>query len=1095
MAQTNLLELAKQGDPQAIATLMNRSLQPRGMTALVSRQGNCLYVLLQAEQVPNRQVLTAFVQNGISNLGVSSIQLVKISGQQFGMAEPAWTQDLQIDTPDLGDLGLGDLEAEPTAPPYDAGASLDGLDDIAPTPNPVGDILSELTAPPPSPTFEPEGWSPEEPALNFEDEFASDSLSPLEEDFSEDFSLDTSSGDLSDDLLADLDLGADLEADLMADFQPNDPGLGLGLSGLDDLESSLSDANLGSDFSEFDQDTGSFDSASDSASDSAFTDGSFSDTALDASAPPDAGIQEPSSDALLSELDALESTQDWSFDEPDEMLSDLGSLEGDLAQVGNEFLEIDAVTGESSPGMGLEPDEFDIGLPDLELSGSASDSSFDLTPEVLDFPLTNFDELSPSSVDEPLSEPSSGLEDLGFGDSSPSVPNDAGFDDMGLGDAGLDSAEFGNTEFGNTEFGSPDFDDASLSNADFDLDSSSADLLSESPASADLEGAFADLEGMGVPVADNGQQEDDFGAIAAGFETEAQFDDLLTDSSTAEFDQSTDFTEPAPPPPAPYVAEEISLDLDLDDIQLPPVTDESGDDWDADLEFGNLTGEDLSDFTADPAEPAETAAEAAAELEALDRSNELTGGEFTSGEWEAAASTGEPSGFAEALEREPVPVPFSTDFDFAESVPAAPVAALAGDAAPWLSELPPEFVIDVTLDGSLLNSAREGIAEVGLSGAIATESSELAEDLELEAQDLDFEATPHNLALESSVGVASDDLDFDLSNLDDLADLDALDQPNNSASPASPPDADLFDETSDIPLSQLPTEIPPSEIRADELDTSDFLDLPLSGVELDEAAFSSPYDTSPANEFTLEDETAPTELMPLTEETLPSELLVDDLGEAGGFEMDNLGPELNSLEREDFQPPEPEATGGDGLGLGGSEAFDLDAPAGDWQNELDPLPKTTFGLDGENETSILLDPSAHPSASSVPVSPSSELDREERGWQGGEVAASANLPISPLSSSEEGWNYGIPPAPPPPEDTFAYPASAPQTPDSTAVGLDDGEAEEGADSFGGRATNLLYAVLLALLAWILALIGRSLWTEFTQPEPPPAPAGEVLPQP
>ncbi|WP_448598367.1 hypothetical protein [Thermoleptolyngbya sp.] len=1129
MAQTNLLELAKQGDPQAIATLMNRSLQPRGMTASVNRQGNCLYVMLQAEQVPNRQVLTAFVQNGISNLGVSSIQLVKIAGQQFGMAEPAWTQDLRIDTPDLGTLGLDDPEpADPNAPLYDVAPSLDGLDDIAPDSNPVGDILSELTAPPPSSTFESEGWPLEEPAPDFESEFTSSNLPSPEDNFLEDFedfsddidsshlnddfladgdfpSLESNSSDdfsddidssgLNDDFLADLDLitnlGTDSESDLIADLSPTNldiqsfdsPETGfdertdddLGLGELGDLESSLPASDPESDFLEPDLDSDSYGNTSGNIT------------------PPDVRMHKLSSDALLSDLNALESTQDWSLDKPDELLSDLGPLEDDLAQIGDELSEIDAVAEEPRPSTGLEPDELDLGLPDLDSFSSESDDGFDLTPEVGNFPLDDFEELSSSSISEPPSEPLSGLDDLDFGDSSSTLDN-AGLGDMSLGDAGLDSPEpsgeefggeeFGGAEFGTTEFSSPDFDDASLGDANLNLDLSSPDLLGEPAASADLEGAFSDLEAMGEPAADRGQEEDDLGAtpeipeeiasqIGAGFETEAQFDDLLPDSSTTELNQSTDFAEPAPTP-APYVAEEISLDLDLDDIQLPPVTAEGGDDWDADLEFGNLTEEDLSSFTADPAEPAETAVEAAAELAALDRGSEFVSGEFTSGDWETAAPTREPSEFDESFELASSPVPLPADF---AASAAAPISAPVGDAAPWLSELPPEFVIDVTLNDFLPESGGVGLlgsVGSGESRAIAPASLELAQDLELEAQDLYFESAADSITSESSPADASSDFDVDLGNVGDLDssgldNLDDLERPNNSGSPDSLLDADLFDETPDIPLSQLPTEIPASEIREDEQAVPDFLDRSLSDLEFNEVAFNSPYDSSPdsfsADEFTLEDETAPTELMSASEETLPSELLVDDLDESGGFEMDNLGLGLNRLEREDFQPSAPEASGGDDVGL-----------------EDDP------------GTTILLDPAAYPEASFGAASPSPELDREEQDWLTSEVAASANPPGSPLSSAEEGWSYGIPPAPPPPEDTLAYPASAPPTPDQAAVGASEREAEAATESMGGRATNLLYAVLLVLLTWILALIGRSLWTELTQPEPIPAPAVDESPQ-
>jgi len=97
MTQSNLIELAKQGDPQAIATLMNRSLQTKGILARVNREGNRLQIQLEAEQVPNREALMAFVQNGLSNLHIENISTVEVAGQQQGQGETAWVQEWQLD--------------------------------------------------------------------------------------------------------------------------------------------------------------------------------------------------------------------------------------------------------------------------------------------------------------------------------------------------------------------------------------------------------------------------------------------------------------------------------------------------------------------------------------------------------------------------------------------------------------------------------------------------------------------------------------------------------------------------------------------------------------------------------------------------------------------------------------------------------------------------------------------------------------------------------------------------------------------------------------------------------------------------------------
>jgi hypothetical protein len=136
MTQPNLLELARQGDPHAIATLMNRSLQPRGMTATVERQGDRLLVALEAEQVPNRQVLTTFVQNGIQNLRPQAIHSVEISAHQVGTATSAWTQELVLEPPVDGvasEAMDGTLpQSEPAAPPQPLAAPSEPLPEPEP---------------------------------------------------------------------------------------------------------------------------------------------------------------------------------------------------------------------------------------------------------------------------------------------------------------------------------------------------------------------------------------------------------------------------------------------------------------------------------------------------------------------------------------------------------------------------------------------------------------------------------------------------------------------------------------------------------------------------------------------------------------------------------------------------------------------------------------------------------------------------------------------------------------------------------------------------------------------------------------------------
>ena len=95
MTQPNLLKLAKQGDATAIASLMNRHLQPKGIIAKAILKDDCLQIMLESAQVPNQPTLVTFVRNWISKLGSESIKRVKVYGRQTGDEFPAWSQDFE----------------------------------------------------------------------------------------------------------------------------------------------------------------------------------------------------------------------------------------------------------------------------------------------------------------------------------------------------------------------------------------------------------------------------------------------------------------------------------------------------------------------------------------------------------------------------------------------------------------------------------------------------------------------------------------------------------------------------------------------------------------------------------------------------------------------------------------------------------------------------------------------------------------------------------------------------------------------------------------------------------------------------------------
>ncbi|MBE9177750.1 PrsW family intramembrane metalloprotease [Oculatella sp. LEGE 06141] len=93
MAQPDLFELARQGDPGAIATLLNRSLQPRGVEAKLLLRENCLKILLVSARPLEQQAFIQFLHQQISRLQPQTIQRVKVYAQRTGEDTATWYQE------------------------------------------------------------------------------------------------------------------------------------------------------------------------------------------------------------------------------------------------------------------------------------------------------------------------------------------------------------------------------------------------------------------------------------------------------------------------------------------------------------------------------------------------------------------------------------------------------------------------------------------------------------------------------------------------------------------------------------------------------------------------------------------------------------------------------------------------------------------------------------------------------------------------------------------------------------------------------------------------------------------------------------------
>ena len=95
MTKLNALELAKQGNPKAIAALISSKLQPKGITVKVAVKNSCLHIILESAEVPEQRTLMPMIRKGIMGLGIEGVEQLKVYGRCIGETSPAWSKGFQ----------------------------------------------------------------------------------------------------------------------------------------------------------------------------------------------------------------------------------------------------------------------------------------------------------------------------------------------------------------------------------------------------------------------------------------------------------------------------------------------------------------------------------------------------------------------------------------------------------------------------------------------------------------------------------------------------------------------------------------------------------------------------------------------------------------------------------------------------------------------------------------------------------------------------------------------------------------------------------------------------------------------------------------
>jgi hypothetical protein len=110
MSPQGIVALARQGHPIAIGTLINYSTKSLGIKVRVQRREACLFILLEAEHLPDQSTAVAFIQKSLKILNVQPIKTVMVYGRHQGNKQPSWQQRLDLNSP-----GSTQLDVHPAA--------------------------------------------------------------------------------------------------------------------------------------------------------------------------------------------------------------------------------------------------------------------------------------------------------------------------------------------------------------------------------------------------------------------------------------------------------------------------------------------------------------------------------------------------------------------------------------------------------------------------------------------------------------------------------------------------------------------------------------------------------------------------------------------------------------------------------------------------------------------------------------------------------------------------------------------------------------------------------------------------------------------
>lgn len=81
---------------QSIAQLLNQSLEPLGITAKAVIKQDCLHILLESDEVPEKQDLVRLVSEEIFSQSIEGIPRMLVYGRRKGTKQPDWSEEVDL---------------------------------------------------------------------------------------------------------------------------------------------------------------------------------------------------------------------------------------------------------------------------------------------------------------------------------------------------------------------------------------------------------------------------------------------------------------------------------------------------------------------------------------------------------------------------------------------------------------------------------------------------------------------------------------------------------------------------------------------------------------------------------------------------------------------------------------------------------------------------------------------------------------------------------------------------------------------------------------------------------------------------------------